>query len=334
MIAIITILGTLLLRAFTTAQGTARVAKESADIAQLAITLESFKVRFGIYPPSRIRLRENSFYLASDPFDQHSVQYLRRIWPNINLMVTNSATPPTVLEENCILWCKDDPSKQATAGSTAGNLKTTGKTYELEGDECLVFFLGGISEFDRNDPTRPILLHGFSRNPRNPGGVPNAADPQSVSREGPFHTFDFSRLFVRKGDAQVAPKIATANDDYRDFAEIGDRLENKLPSYRGQGAPDGAIAPIAYFSAYEGRGYRPNDCNLPEPLCADSTEKAWQRFQIMWPRVTIDGGVETPPAQPALNDGFHPYSLGPNPYTINRSYASNSRNVTRRHGAG
>ncbi len=71
----------------------------------------------------------------------------------------------------------------------------TTTTYELEGDECLVFFLGGIAQISGSD----IVLHGFAHRPENPSGVPSSAIPDSQKRTQAFYTFDAGRLFVRTG---------------------------------------------------------------------------------------------------------------------------------------
>jgi hypothetical protein len=66
-----------------------------------------------------------------------------------------------------------------------------------------------------------------------------------------------------------------------------------LPSYRPiTGRTDGP--PVAYFSAYMGRGYRPDDFNYPDETVSPG-------FQILWPFITFDPN--------------NPMSEGPNPYT-------------------
>lgn len=310
-IVIITILATLLLRVVGMVRGRAEVAKETNDVQQLAMAMQAFKDRFGIYPPSRIRLRENTAYLNTDPLDQLSVQYLQRVWPNIQIATAASIT--NLAEPQCILWCKDDLQKVAAAGSTPGTISTRGNFYELEGDECLVFFLGGIAEFDRNATDPTIRLHGFAKNPRNPGGTPNTNDPASLNRDGPFFDFDASRLFVRNRTANpsqvAAPAPDQPNNANADWGITSIRTV-KLPSYRGIRTTTSTPVPIAYFSSYEGRGYRPHDVNYPEEFVADPPAVTEIRFQLPWPTITSDDTGST--AQ-------NPTSLGPNPYTITRS---------------
>lgn len=282
-IAIIGILAALVLPAIYSALRSARNTQEYAELSQIALALQDFKNRYGVYPPSRIRLRENTAYdEANDEFDRHSVKWLKQIWPDIQLPNGQSGT-----NARTILWCKDNPNKTAqtvrdSSGSAQAPGSTGGSTYELEGDECLVFFLGGIAEFDRSNPgARPIALHGFTDNPRNPGGVEDASDPTTQSRIFPLFEFKADRLFIRTPSSTPVSDFAT-----------GSRTP-KLPSYRSTLAPD-SDSPYAYFSSYEGRGYRPRDCEFDgEPSI---------KFQEKWPTVTTSD--------------THPICQGPNPYVM------------------
>src|SRR6185295_14622199 len=69
-----------------------------------------------------------------------------------------------------------------------------GRFIDLEGDQCLVFFLGGIPQ---GYPNPPGVL-GFSNSPTNPALLPT---PQSTQRLGPFYAFQPNRLVVRPGRA-------------------------------------------------------------------------------------------------------------------------------------
>src|SRR4051794_40919094 len=68
-IVIIILLAALLLPAIQSALRRAQLVKEVDDMRGLSAALEDFKARHGIYPPSRIRLRENTKYDPNDPFD-------------------------------------------------------------------------------------------------------------------------------------------------------------------------------------------------------------------------------------------------------------------------
>jgi hypothetical protein len=122
------------------------------DIGKFEVAVADFKHAFDIpYLPSRIKLSETGDYPQRDQpdtLDHDSVEYLKRLWPAINL------EPGTRID-----WNGD--------GQIGGN-------WTLEGDECLVFFLGGIPTAGNT----PGCL-GFSansKNPTSPGGL----------RHGPF----------------------------------------------------------------------------------------------------------------------------------------------------
>jgi general secretion pathway protein G len=295
-ILIIAILASLLLPAVRGAMIRANIAKQVDDMGRLTSALEAFKARYGIYPPSRIRLRESTAYNLNEGFDAHSVKYLKRIWPSLALP-TYSGTAgdamgqnaPTVPTANRFLWCADTPQKVADASASSGTPKGswTG-VYELEGDECLVFFLGGIPEFDRptflatgNLPAG-ITLHGFAKRPNDPSGVPDATVPTSMVRDDKLMDFDAKRLTIRVGQDQIANPLAngsdtlsingnsyTTNETFPGpttqflFTLGNEASTNKLPSYLSLG-PDAKLdqRPWAYFSSYEGAGYRPDDVNF------------------------------------------------------------------------
>lgn len=284
-IVIIGILAALLLPAINGALRTGRNAEEYHQLSQMSLALESFKNRYNCYPPSRIRLREGTPYVtdSSDPnyaFDQHSVKWLKKIWPDIDLRPDPSDSSQLL---NWIIWCKDSPNE--TEANRAARSSYTPQTYDLEGDECLVFFLGGIAEFDRGSGDT-IILHGFTDNPRNPGGVPDASNPITQSRIGPLYEFQAGRLFIREGSSKAPSDFGFTTGDTRTV---------KLPSYRSSLAP-GVDVPYAYFSSYEGQGYRPRDCEFQD-------EPTGKRFQEQWPSVTTQSSG-------------HIFAQGPNPYYI------------------
>ena len=189
-IVIIGILAALLVPAVMGALQRAKLARQVDEVTRLNLSLEDFKGRYNSYPPSRIRLRENTPYNRDDPFDAHSIKYLRQIWPNIRLAIGSTASPGTspLPPEQCIMWCQDSPNGTAKQefrdAANPGNLPAEGKTYELEGDECLVFFLGGIPEFTRDSSggtTAAIVLHGFrlANQPRRRSGCVDPSDRQA-----------------------------------------------------------------------------------------------------------------------------------------------------------
>jgi hypothetical protein len=116
------------------------------EITQLTIAAETFKLKYKTYPPSRIFLSNNLDDYRNDP---ESLAYLKSIWPRLTW--------------NNIDWSGGAPGFKST---------------NLEGDQCLVYFLAG--------PAR----QGFSvtpTNPTQPGG----------NRAGPFFEFALHRLIMR-----------------------------------------------------------------------------------------------------------------------------------------
>jgi general secretion pathway protein G len=351
-ITIIALLAALAFWGIAAAMRRGAVTRQASELATLNQALEAFRTRFGIYPPSRIRLRENTKYAAnpSNPdyeFDQHSLKYLRRVWPNIALVTHTDPSQrgvPVDRAADAILWCKDDPSKEEFKDQNSqGNLLTLGRTYELEGDECLVFFLGGVAEFtyesgasypaDRDRP-KTIVLHGFSARPTNPGGIPRADIPQTMSRVDPLFEFDTRRLFIRTGLDNVAPPVETEAQDFkgvRTGTTWTDRLgpsgsaegqDGKMPSYRPVISNAFNARSVAYFSSYEGQGYRPNDVNIPEtdpvrPAYSPSdpaSEALWPnyQFQLLWPTLI---SVERTQFDPSGAQVGATRGLPPDPYT-------------------
>jgi prepilin-type N-terminal cleavage/methylation domain-containing protein len=125
------------------------------DITQLAEAEVNFQTKFNVdYMPSRIRLLDSGSYDISqntttgqpnNPLDYDSYNYIKRLWPRLQF--------PVDWNQNGVFT--DDVI--------------------LEGDQCLVFFLGGING------------QGFSSNelaPTSPSG----------SRVGPFFEFKTNRL--------------------------------------------------------------------------------------------------------------------------------------------
>jgi prepilin-type N-terminal cleavage/methylation domain-containing protein len=143
--------------------------RTATEIGQLSAAVDNFKSSFKVKnPPSRIKVSETCNYnVAGGPgtLDYDSVQYLTSLFPRINLAVGTN-----------IDWNGDGMITPSPAGD-----------YILEGDQCLVFFLGGI-------PSAGAVngCTGFSTNPANPADPP----ANGYARTPPFYDFKSSRLFV------------------------------------------------------------------------------------------------------------------------------------------
>ncbi|MCI0743543.1 MAG: prepilin-type N-terminal cleavage/methylation domain-containing protein [Gemmataceae bacterium] len=136
------------------------------DIRQMELGIANFRGKLSEFPSKIIlhkhRLRYGNPLPGSLEFA--SLNYINKIWPRLSSGPFNN--PPA--NPVGIDWSgNNDPASYPDAGIT------------LEGDQCLVFFLGG-----------PGGTQGFSTNPTNP--VQPGGD-----RVGPFFEFKSSRLKVR-----------------------------------------------------------------------------------------------------------------------------------------
>jgi general secretion pathway protein G len=155
----------------------------TSELRQFNTGVENFKTKFGYYPPSRIILCENylNYYNSNTPsmgfvsqLHADSFAFLNRIFPRINWSSTNGI--------GATAWVGIDWNGNGTGPDPA---------VLLEGDQCLVFFLGGIPS-----PPGPLssgivpTCSGFSTNPNNPAyHVLNGGDTIP-----PFQEFATSRL--------------------------------------------------------------------------------------------------------------------------------------------
>ena len=167
-----------------------------SEFQQLEVALTKFKQEKNTYPPSRIKLCSNRAEYGSSPLDADSIRYLVQIFPKLGGPGGNWTN---------IKW-----------DGSASNLPTGGVV--LEGDQCLVFFLGGV---------RGTM--GFSKDAVDPPNFNNAALEQNKKL---YFTFDPTRLYSRGG--------------------------NPFPSYAdsfSSGQPDAKKQPIVYFATpYRIRG--------------------------------------------------------------------------------
>jgi prepilin-type N-terminal cleavage/methylation domain-containing protein len=103
------------------------------DINQLGMAMETFKSKYGVYPPSTIFLSNIQADFAAAPNGPASLAYLSAIWPRLN-------------------WSAGIDWSGGQGVIPAGGIT-------LEGDQCLVFFLNGPGGAN---------AAGWSINPTNP----------------------------------------------------------------------------------------------------------------------------------------------------------------------
>lgn len=130
-IAILSILIALLMRATMGAMVAARIQQVRTEITALDTAIKSFKQEFGMEPPSNITLCEVAANWSANPQSQ---AIIGRIWPQFDFTLARDLN---------------------------GDGDSTDAPITLNGSECLVLFLGGV--LDSNG--EPI---GFARTPANP----------------------------------------------------------------------------------------------------------------------------------------------------------------------
>lgn len=189
-IVIIAILMALILPAVSRVRYTARVAEVTAEMKRLDQALATFNNRFGTYPPSVITLYGTQAGWNANPA---AMSTIRSIWPDFDF---------------------------ATGGRGDQTLHPWADTDRiLTGDECLVFFLGGMPDYAPGS-TVPTL-RGFSKNSRWPLAI------AGENRDGPFYTeFKGERLLDGLND----PVDGSGNP-------IPDDIPSYLDSLPAQEAP-------------------------------------------------------------------------------------------------
>lgn len=254
-IVIILVLMSLLISAGAKALTKTRQVRNRSDISGLATALENFKARFGFYPPSRMILCEayDHYFVGNNRatgrfksrLHEDSVATLQRMFPRMKWEDATAIPPRPGVD-----WNGDgriNPSELIEA--------------YLEGDQCLVFFLGGIPGVVRSSPSPAQWspsVQGFSTNPGNPA-------LNSNERIGPFYSFSGNRLVNAvlgpAGTPVPIHDIATAG-----MTSVSFMFYSYLDTYGSQGdisavpgpggVPQAVVpvrsgAPYAYFSSYK-----------------------------------------------------------------------------------
>ncbi len=276
---IIGILTAILLPAIGNAVGAAKNAAVLAEMNQLGQALQTFKNRYGEFPPSRIMLCENTYYnilstaqLDSPPSSWYatsatgvpnypdpttyddltygqlavrSLGYLRKFWPRAQALdSTSGASAQSAFQTNSTLALSTSPTYWPDFN---GDGVCQANPILLQGGECLAFFLGGLpstASVSTGFSTGGAMT-GFSKSPQYPfvnDAIPNQLSTTiAVPRD--------TALFEFKGDRLV-------DDDLDSIPGYVDSLGS---------VSSGNATYYAYFSAYGATGanggYDPNDNN-------------------------------------------------------------------------
>lgn len=251
-ILIIAILAGLLLNGVMAARQAAVNAGIVAEMKGLEKSIQDFKMKYGVEPPSFMVLFEDRAAWSTipavpagqswTPADvQRSRSIIRQIWPEY-YFGTTSATYPN-LDIN-------------------GDNDTT-DILELRGAECLVFFLGGVCATD-------IVGSNGLRIPDPPAPAPptpaNSSPVQSWASLG--FSVNPTNPFVR-GGTRVGPQHAFDTDRLTNLDSQGSTLDTEgMPEFLDN--QPGQTKPYIFASSYEGKGYRPADL-VTGPSCTFTT---------------------------------------------------------------
>jgi general secretion pathway protein G len=189
--------------------------QNSKDIEFLQSSANKFKARYGIYPPSRILLSNNpTVYQGGDPNGPAAWQILTKIWPRLDSNTSYDWSNGTM---------------QATGLVDANGFYSVW----LEGDQCLVFFLGGLPL------TSPMNdCKGFGDSDRNPTSL-------TGKLVKPFFTFDQTRLYRRNPQHTFFSYFDSYGvQPYLYFSSFG----GKLGTYNDGDCASLGVAP--YFHGY------------------------------------------------------------------------------------
>jgi general secretion pathway protein G len=140
-----------------------------SDLTQLSDAVGTFQAKFNLRypPPSQLKLCSLKSQYGTTQLDKDSIAYLQSMFPR--MADTWSGTINNSFgNANGIMW---GPNNTAVNGVV------------LTGDQCLVFFLGGIQTTAGS--TNGCL--GFSTNPTDPAAA-------GGDRIGPFYDFKLNRL--------------------------------------------------------------------------------------------------------------------------------------------
>lgn len=256
-IAIIGILAALILGAVVAVRSRIPYMNTQSDITQFGIGLDDFNTKYKFYPPSKLRLCSNRSTYGTTALDQQSIAAITKRWPNINW--------------TSIKWDGASTSLDVT----------------LDGDQCLVFFLGGIP----NGAGQPPL--GFSTDPSNPAKA-------GGDRVRSFTFTDASRIIIRPGVSAAA--FPSYQDGYRKQPYM--YFSSMSAAFRENGYDNPGTVTIAATSFSPAHTVSPYIQQAATPAAPAKYYKSTQ-YQIVAAcndGVFGPGGVWPPPAAGGTDD--------------------------------
>lgn len=224
-VVIIALLVGLVLPAINSARTRARIVEVKKDISDLEQAITQFKVSFGIEPPSQMTLYPASADWDLAPNNKRYKGFIKQMWPKFNFSTCGGASDGAKF-----------PSLPA------------GVPINLNGAECLVFFLGGMIDASSGS------FVGFAKDPANPFS-PSSGAGAITNREGPFFEF----------------KGALNTSSLTFVGRLTDLDGDMVPEYRDPWP--GQTNPYVYFNGVSGYQtqlmppvFIPSDAPGPSPM--------------------------------------------------------------------
>lgn len=242
-VLIIGILVGLLLPALAAAVRSARRAAIVAEINGMSQGIASFQVQYGFVPPSRFIASETGDYSTATLTTSPELAALNPF--TLQTIVNRSRIALSQIAPRMPVSVSGKPTGIAGIGfyDFNGNGQLDSTPYLLTGDECLVFFVGGVPA----PGTNGFGVAGFAASPFNP--------------------FQPVTYLDSLGNIQAPPrKPLTAPFTSSRLVDLdGDGMPSYLDSING--------SPLAFFSPITLGAYDPDDCNFatepdgsPSPL--------------------------------------------------------------------
>jgi len=238
LLVVITIIGLLAGLLLPAINGAVRSAKEAAVASEISLldqALASFKTRYGDFPPSFVILDESGLYGNNPAVRTLVTNHFRSIGGITNQTQLDTQTTKAIQRSERYIkkfFNRMGSTPQDINGNGTIDNAQNGGVKILDGDECLVFFLGGLPR--KNAET--FELTGFCKRPDAPLFGRNESNAQTLNRENPIFEFKADRLV--------------------DFDNDG------FPSYIDTLGIEEQSRPYVYFSSYGTNAYDAQDCTF------------------------------------------------------------------------
>jgi prepilin-type N-terminal cleavage/methylation domain-containing protein len=284
-ITIIAILFGLIAAASVRLLGKGDEVKLRNEISQLAAAVQAFKTQFAVgYAPDQIILPPFAQSGDSAQVQQlvaETQQFLKSVWPRLNPVLLSNTTSSFTLGTPQTTY----PRGVFDYWGVAGNSRVI-----LQGDQCLVFWLGGPRDSGGN-------ILGFCSDPTDPMNP----SPQA-KRISPFYEFSSDRLVVLPTDSVRLAQFPSLKDVYGAAPYL----------YFSTGKADNNYRyPVALSASFQVTPYQISSAKFASPngfqIISAGKDQTFGPGGLAWAGAQ-NGGVRQEGADDVAN--FHPTFLG------------------------